>query len=145
DSQRLQQLHQTIEATAEFARKGKEQQWRELSAEFEELEKSIAESTCLKTTDGFRVIHNDRECRKCYLQRKARRMKIDIHEHPLPSNLIQAKAVIFEIGCPKAFTAYRNATWRVVATLGRPKQMECLAPRLVICDYPELKAFMPQT
>jgi hypothetical protein len=145
DSQRLQELYQSIETSAEFARKRKEEQWQNLSAEFEDLEKMIAESTCLYTTDDIRIIHDDRKCRKCYLQRKAKRMTIHIHEHPLPSSPVQAKAVVFEVGCPKAFTAYRNATWRVLATLARPKQMECREPRLVICDYSELKSFMNST
>jgi hypothetical protein len=142
DSQRLQKLHQSIEIAAEFACKKKEEEWQDLSKQFEELGKMIAESTCLYTTDDIRVIHDDRKCQKCYLQRKAKRMRIRIHEHPLPSNFVQAKAVVFEFGCPEAFTAYRNATWMVLATLARPKQMECREPKLVIRDYSELKPFI---
>jgi Protein of unknown function (DUF3638) len=142
DSQRLQELQQDIEGWAEVARTTKEEEWQELSAEFEEIERSIAQSTCLYTNDDFRVIHDDKHCRKCYLQRKAKRMKIKIHEHPLPSNPVQAKAVVFELGCPTAFTAYRNATWRVLSTLARPEPVEHFEPRLVLSDYSGLKAFM---
>jgi len=142
DSQRLQELHQSIEAAAEFGRKRKEEEWEELSAKFEELGKRIAQSTCRFTTDDIRVIHDDRNCTKCYLQRKAKRMKIQINENPLPSNPIHRKAVVFEVGCPKAFRAYRNATWRILATLAHPKQMDCVEPRLVLCDYSELKKFI---
>jgi hypothetical protein len=55
DSQRLQELHHSIETVAEFALKRKEQEWQELSVEFENLGKMIAESTCLYTTDDIRV------------------------------------------------------------------------------------------
>jgi hypothetical protein len=142
DSRRLQELHQSIETAAEFGRKRKEEEWEELSAKFEELETMIAQSTCLFTTDGIRVIHDDRNCTKCYLQRKAKRMRIQINENPLPSNPVHRKAVVFEAGCPKAFRAYRDATWRILATLARPKRMDCMAPRLVLCDYSQLKKFM---
>jgi hypothetical protein len=66
-------------------------------------------------------------------------MRIQINEHPLPSDPVQEKAVVFEVGCPKAFTAYRNATWRLLATLARPKQIERLEPRLVIRRAADLK------
>ena len=145
DLQRLQELHQRIERAAELARNRKEEEWRQLSAEFEDLEKEIAGSTCVYTSNEIRVVHDDRLCKKCYLGRRKRRMRIHVSEHPLPSDPIQAKAVVFEAGCPMAFRAYRDATWRVLATLARPKQVPCLQPSLVIGEYSELKAFMNST
>jgi Protein of unknown function (DUF3638) len=142
DSQKLQELQQSIEAWAEVERRKKEDELQKLSAEFEELERCIAQSTCLYTNDGFRVIHDDRHCTKCYLQRQVKRMRIQIHEHPLPSNPVQAKVVVFELGCPEAFKAYRNATWMVLGTLARAKPMECSEPREVLSNYSELKGFM---
>ena len=105
DSQRLQALQQRIEAAAELGRARKAEQWQKLSREYEDLVKASVESTCLYTTDNlqplFRV-HDDRHCTKCFLQRKAGRMRIQVHEYPLPSNVVQAKTVLFELGCPKA-------------------------------------------
>lgn len=142
DSQMLRKLQQRIETAAESSRSEKEDEWRRQTVEFEELEKSIAERTCLFKTDDSGVVHDDRGCTKCYLQRKSRRMKILLHEHPLPSNPVEAKAVVFELGCPKAFAAYRNATWKVLGTLACSKPVESFEPKLILCDYPALKNFL---
>lgn len=143
DSEPLRRMHQGIEVAAESARREKEDEWRELSAEFEELQRSIAEGTCLYITEDIGVIHDDRRCTKCYLERKARRMKILLHEHPLPTNPVEAKAVVFELGCPKAFAAYRNATWKVLGTISYSKPMESFEPKVILCDYLALKDFLP--
>jgi Protein of unknown function (DUF3638) len=141
-SEELESLQQSIEACAKAARNAKEEEWQRLSAEYQELETSIAQSTCLYTKEDFRVVHDDSHCTKCYRQRKAKRMRIEIHEHPLPSNPVHAKAVVFELGCPKAFKAYRDATWRILGTLARAKLMHCPEPRMVIREYSALRAFM---
>ena len=148
DSQRLQELYQRIETEANLARTIKEQEWQRLSVEYEGLVKAVAESACLYTTDDFQPliqVHDNRHCRKCFLQRKARRIRIQVHEHPLPSSFVQAKIVVFELGCPRAFAAYRDATWRLLGTLALPQQMECVKPQLLLCDYPELKAYTNST
>ena len=146
DAQKLQKLLQIIEAWAEVLRTRKEEEWQRLSAEFEELERFISQSTCLYTNDDDdQVVHDDHHCRKCYLQRKAKRMRIEIHEHPLPSDPVHAKAVIFELGCPKAFKDYRSTTWIILGTLACAKPAEYHKPRLVLSDYSGLKAFMDFT
>ncbi|KAI9734261.1 MAG: hypothetical protein M1834_002365 [Cirrosporium novae-zelandiae] len=148
ESDRLQELYQDIKDVAELAYTRKEQEWQRLSTEYENLIKAIAESSCVFTTDEmppFLRIHDDRHCTKCFLQRKARRVKIQVHEHPLPSNPIQAKAVVFELGCPKAFTRYRDVTWRILRTLACPKKTNGVEPRVLLRDYSELKSFNNST
>ncbi|KAL9104009.1 MAG: hypothetical protein Q9163_000987 [Psora crenata] len=142
DSSMMQDVYQKITTAAEAARGRKVVERENLSRDFEGLQRKIAESSCLFTTEDGSVIHDDRKCTKCYLRRKSKRMKIQIHEYPLPADLIQAKAVVFELCCPKAFSAYRNATWRIRGDLACPKQTEPAVPRLLLCDYTELKAFM---
>lgn len=148
DSSKLQKLHESIETAAALACTKKEQEWRRMSTEYETLMKEIAISTCLYTwdeTDPLLRAHDDRRCTKCFLQRKARRMKIQIHEHPLPSTLVQAKAVVFELSCPKAFTAYRDATWRILGTLACSEQTEYHEPKMLLHAYSELQPFMNST
>ena len=148
DSFSLQELHQRVETAAELARRRKELEWQKLSAEYNSLARDIAESACLYITDELNPllkIHDDRNCRKCFLQRKARRIRIQVHEHPLPDDPVQAKAVVFELGCPKAFAVYRDATWRILGTLATPKQMASLEPRVLLRDYSELKAYSRAT
>lgn len=141
DSHKLQKLHESIETAAELARQRKEKEWQRLSAEFENLEKSIAEKSCLYTMVNGQGEHSDQQCTKCYLQRKARRMRIQIHEHPLPSNLIEAKAVVFELGCPKSFAAYRDVTWKLIGTLAHSEKFDHIEPKLALGEYSELKAY----
>ena len=145
DSIELQTLHQSIETAADLARTEKEREWRKLNAEYDTLARAISASSCLYTWDEINPLlrmHDDRHCQKCFLERKSKRFKIQIHEHPLPSSLIDAKAVVFELCCPKAFTAYRDATWRILGTLACSKQTEYREPNMLLRDYSELKPFM---
>ena len=143
ESGTLEALGRKIEAKAEAARERKEDEWRRLSAEFEELERAVATSTCVFTTDENQLVHHDDQgCSKCYIQRRARRMRIGIHEHPLPSDPIHVKAVLFELNCPKAFVAYRDATWKISGILARPDRMAGRPPYLTLYDYAELGAFV---
>ena len=141
DSHKLQKLHESIETAAERARLRKEKEWQELSTNFENLEKSIAEKSCLYTMVDGRAEHSDQQCTKCYLQRKARRMRIQIHEHPLPSKLIETKVVVFELGCPKSFAAYRSVTWRLIGSLAHSEKLNHVEPQLALGDYSELQAY----
>ncbi|KAI9771414.1 MAG: hypothetical protein M1839_002804 [Geoglossum umbratile] len=145
DSLQLQGLHQQIKVTAEQNREMKQQEWQELSAEYEGLMMKVAESTCLYTTDDIwpsLPIHDDHQCTKCYLERQAKRMRIRIHEHPLPSDPIQAKAVVFELNCPKTFAAYRDITWKMIGTLAHPERLACPNPKIALYDYSELAKYM---
>ncbi|KAI9782401.1 MAG: hypothetical protein M1816_001899 [Peltula sp. TS41687] len=145
DSTRLQELHQRIETAAELARTRKEQEWQTLSAKHEKLVKDIAGTPCVYTMDDSHPpvqVHDSGRCRKCYLRRKAKRMKIWIHEHPLPSNVVEAHVVVFELGCVEAFAAYRDATWKILGTLACPKQMKSVEPRVLLRKYSELQAYV---
>lgn len=61
--------------------------------------------------------HNPGKCTKCYHERCVKRFTVKGHEDPLPEDTVQAKIALFEIGCPRAFSAYRNSTWRILSTL----------------------------
>ncbi|MCJ1350906.1 MAG: hypothetical protein MMC33_000887 [Icmadophila ericetorum] len=143
-SKNLETLRERIEADAEVKRGRKEEEWQGLSKEYEDLIKVISESICVYTSDDFNPhiqMHDDKCCTKCYLQRKAKRIRIEAHEHPLPYDPVQVKAVLFEIGCPSAFAAYRDVTWRILGTLATPEQIQSHAPKLLLADYPELKIY----
>ncbi|KAG0648167.1 hypothetical protein D0Z07_5692 [Hyphodiscus hymeniophilus] len=143
---RLQQLHKHIEAEAELARAAKEQEWKTRTLEYENLIASIAQATCLYNENHLQVrTHDDQRCSKCYLQRKSYRFKMTVHEHPLPSDLMQAKAVVFELAPPPAFAAYRDATFKIISLLGSPTYVEGVAPKMVLGDYEILNPYMAST
>lgn len=113
-------LQERIDDTTDQNRKAKEQEWKRLSAEYEKLMQDIASSTCGTTKNRvfpFDVIHDDKKCQKCYNIRCAKRMRIDVHEDPLPSDGPRKKAVIFELSPPKAFAVYRSVTWMILRAL----------------------------
>lgn len=137
DDGTLTELHQRIKDASERARVAKEKEWEKMSEEYEQMERRIAEGTCVYTDSE----HDYKRCTKCYLRRCARRMCIAVHERFLPSNPVHAKAVVFELCCPPAFSAYRNATWKVLSTLSQPKLADSFEPRLRLEDYEPLKRF----
>lgn len=69
---------------------------------------------------------------------------MNAHEHPLPSDPVQAKAVIFELMRPEAFTVYRDTTWRIISTLAfpTPLQVAGMEPRLELSNYSGLRTYM---
>jgi Protein of unknown function (DUF3638) len=151
DSLKLKELQECIESAAEAARTRKEEEWVRLSAEYENLMQQVAASACVYTTSDiypFELVHDDRNCTKCYRIRCARRMQIQVHEHPLPSEDIPKKAVIFELGIPHALAAYRDATWRILYTLACPPRAGNnafhLEPRMHLYDYSGLQNYVRQ-
>lgn len=145
DSAMMQSVFNKIETAAAEARERKHEEWQNLSTQYEQLQKELAASTCIYTDDGRQVVHDNMKCTKCYLERRAKRMKISVHEHPLPTDPFQARAVVFELNCPKAFRVYRNITWEIIGQLASPESVNSQPPRLFLHDYSELKKFMPST
>lgn len=149
DSRRLALLQQQIITAGEVARAAKEKEWKTQSEVFEKLTQQIAGSTCLFTLDETTLpatqVHDDRRCSRCYLERKARRMRIKVHENPLPSNVVFAKTVVFELDIPKAFASYRDVTWEILATLAFPTRLGSTEPRVLLRDYSELTAYVSRT
>ncbi|CAL3972318.1 unnamed protein product [Diplocarpon coronariae] len=91
DSLALQELHKIIIATAETSREKKEQEWIMKRDIFETMVQDHSEACCDFVVDKLTAIaSHDEDCRKCRLQEKINRFRIVIHEHPLPTNLVQA-------------------------------------------------------
>jgi hypothetical protein len=114
------------------------------TSRFEKLVQEASEASCLFTTDEYLVkTHDDRNCTKCYLDRKVRRFGMDAHEHPLPADPIHAKTVVFELSCPDAFAAYRDCTWQIISTLAFPTaEVSAFEPQVLLGDYSELKPYI---
>lgn len=144
DSVELKRLFNEIVDADKQARDRKFHEWVRLSADYERMHKQMVESTCLYTNDNFRAVHDDRNCRKCQLERQTKRMSIRIHEDFLPENIVQVKAVLFELRCPKAFRLYRDTTWKILGCLGQPAESDPRRPRLLLHEYSGLQDFFPR-
>lgn len=139
DSKELQNLHQDIEDRAEEARAKKEEEWNLKANEHEALFKAISNMTCIYTMNKYQQrIHNKRECLKCELEYKARKITIEGYEHPLPGDLIQAKAVVFELECPTVFETYRTTTWKILSTLALSTKVTDIRTHWLLDEYSEL-------
>ncbi|KAF2638121.1 hypothetical protein P280DRAFT_91529 [Massarina eburnea CBS 473.64] len=111
-----QQLKASIEAQAAVGRQKKLQELKDKKQEYEDL---IAQSNVLEceerevtydTCNGYTRLEHSPSCSKCSLQSRARQMGIYIHEWPLSPNVSQAKATVFELQIPEAFSHWRDAT-----------------------------------
>ncbi|RYP67972.1 hypothetical protein DL769_005619 [Monosporascus sp. CRB-8-3] len=133
-----------IQETAEEDRELKEREWLKLSSEYEALTKKIDSTTCIESKiDGSFALprHDARYCPKCQLTRRRSRIRIRIFESPLPDSALLAKVVVFELCCPKAFAAYRDATWSILYRLANESHEKSIDPKVCLEDYSELGQF----
>jgi hypothetical protein len=120
ESEYLKMLRSQIESDAADNRAAKEQEWQISSKRHDDYMQEIAGLSCIyvtRITDSGDIIREHKKgCLKHRLKWEARQMKIRVFEHPLPTFEPAAKAAVFELACPKAFQAYRDATWKILAT-----------------------------
>ena len=143
----MQELFSEIKHADDTARSRKQQELEHKSAEYEDILREAAGTACLFMEDEFDPLqrqHDDRRCRKHYLERKAARIRIRIHEALLPSDDISAKAVVFELLLPKGFAAWRDATWRLLQ-LSRMETHSDQPPQLLLREYAGLKNYTQLT
>ncbi|KAI1100418.1 hypothetical protein F4804DRAFT_46400 [Jackrogersella minutella] len=132
-----------IQASSADRREMKEQEWREMSAEYERLTRQYDSSTCIyiQSINGSPPTHDSHYCSKCQLGYKRSRMTIKAFEAPLPESIVMTKAIVFELRCPEALASYRDATWAILYGVARQKQEPGLEPRLCLQDYSELQQY----
>ena len=142
----LQEKLQSIIEAADASRLQKEQEWLEKHAEYEDLLRVVNESACLFTIDEDQPLArvHDPRCRRCYHERCARRIRIQIHEYPLPIDRTSVKAIITESELPEYFHAYRYSTWLVLRDLARRNQVADHGAEVLIHEYSELRAYFPR-
>ncbi|KAM7221941.1 hypothetical protein V8F06_002692 [Rhypophila decipiens] len=146
EAEKLQVLHQVIEDYAEGLKQSKFQEWQKKSQDFERLTKVVDESTCIYFKDEDNPwgeeVHYESQCPRCQSARRLARMRIQIYEHPLPSDAVMAKTVIFELMCPRDIALYRDMTWMLISRLGNPNQAMGVEPKCLLRDYAELDRFV---
>ncbi|KAH9040265.1 hypothetical protein EDB83DRAFT_2228304 [Lactarius deliciosus] len=118
-SQRLQQLKVEITQHAWEERNQKRaeldalnEQWQTLKVEASNMDHTISENNKGKMTHGVK------RCQKCQIDKMAKKLTIDVHEWPLPQATAQAQLVVFELAPPRAFSAWREITSKVLLDIG---------------------------
>lgn len=145
EASEMHAMHQEIKGYAHGMKQSKRQEWEGKCAEFERLTKQVDESTCIYIADDFdplgRGQHIESQCPRCRIVRRLSQMKIQIYEHPLPSDIIAAKVVLFELLCPRDFSSYRDTTWMIISRLASSVQAKGVAPKCLLRDYTQLSSF----
>ncbi|KAL3263348.1 hypothetical protein ABHI18_001885 [Aspergillus niger] len=121
----LVKLQGKIEAASSVAQDKKMSELISVNQEFKSLTEAKDSSVCTQrmNPDGT---HDIRGCSHCYYIRRRRRLQIAVHEDYLPADhkLYEKRAIVFELGLPPVFAAYRSATWTIINRLGPPKDSD---------------------
>lgn len=142
DSSKMAKLNQRIEKQAEGMRIKKTKEWEKRSKDYEDLSLQISQTQCLCGRARRREKNNDLGCKKCEMKQRRRKMGIVIHEHLLPEDQAQNKAVIFELQCPPVFAAYRTAVWSILSRLGYQHLAASTEATYGLRDYNKLAPFL---
>lgn len=120
-STRMQSLHRKLVRTAEAQRLAKLDELREAKKHYNDLMELIDADNCQTIDCTRRVLRGERwveepylahddSCARCSYEEEAGAMVIDIFEWPLPSDIAEAKSVVFELDVPHDFSSWRDST-----------------------------------
>ena len=79
-------------------------------------------------------VHDGRNCRRCILDDKTAKMKISLHEWPLPTDPHHVARVVFELDCPVSFNMWRSVIFNLLVDVCSPSP-ERVTPYIVLQDY----------
>ncbi|KAH9046984.1 hypothetical protein EDB83DRAFT_2317616 [Lactarius deliciosus] len=135
DSPQLQQLHTDIYQRALREREEKRAELRVLNEKRRSLkdEESRMEHTCY-TSWGWRQY-----CRRCQTNAEADGLNIHVHEWPLPQATLEAQLVVFELSPPRAFSTWREITYKILYDIGTPNAADHAEPKLLLDAYSGLR------
>ncbi|KAK8022740.1 hypothetical protein PG993_013507 [Apiospora rasikravindrae] len=146
ESAELHDLMAAIEIAAEEGRQEKKRELDEKTEKYHKLSREIDETACLYIQDNYsnEALHH-RHCSKCFLTRERQRLRIRVFEEPLPAGEVMKKAVVFELACPEAFAAYRDATWAIAVQFSVQIMESSPVPMKELKDYSELEEYHTST
>ncbi|EIW79093.1 hypothetical protein CONPUDRAFT_107198 [Coniophora puteana RWD-64-598 SS2] len=113
----LHALKQRIQNDAEADKREKLDELHQKMQDYEEklrLAHELIHERCEQVRGKGMQKRRAEICTRCGLERDAKKMRIEIHEWPLPSDPLQAVSAVFELDCPISFAAWRDATYHFV-------------------------------
>lgn len=132
----VQALYLEILQDSQQAREEKELEWEAISKDCEQLSEELAALSCLCTGEpGDRTKDDIKNCKKCFLRRKRRRLEIRVHEDFLPIHETKAAKIVFELSMPRWYEAYRNVTFKIIYDLAWPVRTDQPEPPLILRDF----------
>ncbi|KAH9035654.1 hypothetical protein EDB85DRAFT_2073374 [Lactarius pseudohatsudake] len=138
DSPRLQQLYTDIHQRARREREAKRAELRALNERRQSLKnaESGMEHTCYTGRWARRQY-----CQKCQTSAEADGLKIGVHEWPLPQATLKEQFVVFELSPPRAFSTWREITYKILYDIGTPNAADRAEPKLLLDVYSGLRSF----
>ncbi|CAE7096184.1 unnamed protein product, partial [Rhizoctonia solani] len=133
----LQKLKQTIEQKAAEKRNEKIKEMHRLNQEHSRLIDQAKSSVCLQSNGKLHLgkdAHR-KQCTKCKSTRAANKMKIKLHEWPLPENHLEAEMVVFELQCPQPVSLWRDMTHTILHNVGEPEAADTVSPLCFLEKY----------
>ncbi|KAH9056899.1 hypothetical protein EDB87DRAFT_1833454 [Lactarius vividus] len=117
-SQMLQQLEAEITQHAWEERNLKRAELDSLNGQWQLLKYMAAEMDHTYLENEGNSTHRQKWCQKCQTNKAADKLKIGVHEWPLPQATVQAQLVIFELSPPRAFSTWREITYMILCNFG---------------------------
>lgn len=134
-------MKQSLDQIEKDAQEKREDKKKSLLKMSEDYKKKVTKESVM-SHKIIKEIHDRWKCPKCYKKRQINKLKIDVHEWPLPFELIYVKTVIFELHCPKLFSIYRDISWMIIADLALVSmENKDSRPELLFCDYAPLSKY----
>lgn len=134
-SEKHQRLKAQIEDDAQARRSRKEEEWQQKTENYRRLEQAASGLAHEMVFDEDCNRIHCRSCRKCALERQYKSISIKPDEWPLPESTVQAKSAVFELDCPEAIAAWRDATWAILHDLGRTESISGENSQLRLLKY----------
>ncbi|KAJ7751933.1 hypothetical protein DFH07DRAFT_524387 [Mycena maculata] len=143
-SGKLQRLYSRILADAERDRDAKMAELRSAKQRYDTLlEQAAARGGCDYRQDRWgRQKHVKKSCQKCRLQDSAAKMKITVHEWPLPTKTDDARNVVFELLLPAAFRVWRDITCTILGDICAVGRCSAAEIYKVLDGYTGLKTYL---
>lgn len=122
NSAQHKELEREVQRQGQREKDNKIEEFKRREREYEELRERARQRSCDQFTNYRGYTRHDRYCTKCELNNQAARMRIDVHEWPLPESDLQRMAVVFELRCPLWFSVWRDTTYRILVDICTPPQ-----------------------
>ncbi|KAM5377914.1 hypothetical protein ACJZ2D_004818 [Fusarium nematophilum] len=114
-----QELKSRIEKVASEQREEKRREFRRQREQYESLMQQHADAVCEESPVvqfGITYMeHFSNSCSRCALLRQANDLQVQVHEWPLPMDLLDAQTTVFELAVPPIFAAWRDLTLYLIS------------------------------
>jgi hypothetical protein len=140
-SKKHKRLKAKIERDTQVRRSKKEAEWQRKTEEHRSLEHEASRLNHEMTLDEDMNRSHSALCRKCILEGRYNNISIRPDEWPLPESIAEAKSAVFELDCPEAIIAWRDATWAIIHDLGRTKSIAGENSHLRLLKYDLTKSY----